>query len=87
MFLLRVIVFLILLSLILILAYPLLIVFNIASGGDGFGLCNDLATCIIPVSEGPKLLIYMIGIFFLLVLLLRLIMKYMNSLQSKNSIL
>ncbi|MBT3873424.1 hypothetical protein N9C54_03460 [Acidimicrobiia bacterium] len=87
MFLLRVIVFLILLSLILILAYPLLIVFNIASGGDGFGLCNDLATCIIPVSEGPKLLIYLIGIFFLLVLLLRLIMKYMNSLQSKNSIL
>ena len=87
MFLLRVIVFLILLSLILILACPLLIVFNIASGGDGFGLCNDLATCIIPVSEGPKLLIYLIGIFFLLVLLLRLIMKYMNSLQSKNSIL
>ncbi|MDA7595066.1 hypothetical protein N8734_02735 [Acidimicrobiia bacterium] len=87
MFLLRVIVFLILLSLILILAYPLMIVFNIASGGDGFGLCNDLATCIIPVSEGPKLLIYLIGIFFLLVLLLRLIMKYMNSLQSKNSIL
>ena len=87
MFLLRVIVFLILLSLILILAYPLLIVFNIASGGDGFGLCNDLATCIIPVSEGPKLLIYLIGIFFLVVLLLRLIMKYMNSLQSKNSIL
>ena len=87
MFLLRIIVFLILLSLILILAYPLLIVFNIASGGDGFGLCNDLATCIIPMSEGPKLLIYLIGIFFLLVLLLRLIMKYMNSLQSKNSIL
>jgi len=87
MFLLRIIVFLILLSLILILAYPLLIVFNIASGGDGFGLCNDLATCIIPVSEGPKLLIYLIGIFFLLVLLLRLIMKYMNTLQSKNSIL
>ena len=87
MFLLRIIVFLILLSLILILAYPLLIVFNIASGGDGFGLCNDLVTCFIPVSEGPKLLIYLIGIFFLLVLLLRLIMKYMNSLQSKNSIL
>ena len=87
MFLLRIIVFLILLSLILILAYPLLIVFNIASGGDGFGLCNDLVTCVIPVSEGPKLLIYLIGIFFLLVLLLRLIMKYMNSFQSKNSIL
>ena len=87
MFLLRIIVFLILSSLILILAYPLLIVFNIASGGEGYGLCNDLATCIIPITEGPRLLVFLIGIFFFLVFLLRLITKYMNSLQNKNSIL
>ena len=87
MFLLRIIVFLILSSLILILAYPLLIIFNIASGGDGFGLCNDLVTCTIPITEGPRLLVFLISIFFFLVLLLRLITKYMNSLQNKNSIL
>lgn len=87
MFLLRTIVFIIIFSLILILAYPLLIVFDIATGGGGFGLCNELTTCIIPITEGPKLLVFLIGIFFFLVFLLRLIMKYMNSLQNKNSIL
>ena len=87
MFLLRTIVFIIIFSLILILAYPLLIVFDIATGGDGFGLCNDLMTCMIPVTEGPRLLVFLISIFFFLVFLLRLIMKYMNSLQNKNSIL
>ncbi|MDA9275409.1 hypothetical protein N9Q11_00475 [Acidimicrobiia bacterium] len=87
MFLLRTIVFIIIFSLILILAYPLLIVFDIATGGDGFGLCNELTTCNIPITEGPKLLVFLIGIFFFLVFLLRLIMKYMNSLQNKNSIL
>jgi len=85
--LLRTIVFFIILSLILILAYPLLIVFDIATGGDGFGLCNNLATCVIPISEGIKLLVFLIAVFFFLVYLLRLIMKYMNSLQNKNSIL
>ena len=87
MFLLRTIVFLILFSLILILAYPLLIVYDIATGGDGFGLCSNLSTCIIPITEGPRLLGFLISIFFFLVFLLRLIMKFMNSLQSKNSIL
>ena len=55
MFLLRLVVFLILVSLVVILAYPLLIIFNISNGGDGFGLCNDLITCEIPFIEGPRL--------------------------------
>jgi hypothetical protein len=87
MYLLRTIVFFIIVSLILILAYPLLIVFDIATGGNGFGLCNNLATCVIPISEGINLLVFLIIIFFFLVYLLRLIMKYMNSLQNNNSIL
>ena len=56
MFLLRVVVFLILVSLVVILAYPLLIIFNLANGGDGFGLCSDLITCEIPFLEGPRIL-------------------------------
>jgi len=87
MFLLRVIVFFILVSLVLILGYPLIIVYDLANGGDGFGLCQDIVTCSIPVSEGPRLLVFLIGAFFFLVFLLRMIMKYMNSLQENNSIL
>ncbi len=87
MFLLRVIVFFILVSLVLILGYPLIIVYDLANGGDGFGLCQDIVTCSIPISEGPRLLVFLIGVFFFLVFLLRMIMKYMNSLQENNSIL
>ena len=87
MFLLRAIVFFILVSLVLILGYPLIIVYDLANGGDGFGLCDNIVTCSIPISEGPRLLIFLIGTFFFLVFLLRLIMKYLNSLEENSSIL
>ena len=44
MFLLRAIVFFILVSLVLILGYPLIIVYDLANGGDGFGLCDNIVT-------------------------------------------
>ena len=87
MFLLRAIVFFILVSLVLILGYPLIIVYDLANGGDGFGLCDNIVTCSIPISEDPRLLIFLIGAFFFLVFLLRLIMKYLNSLEENSSIL
>ena len=87
MFLLRTIVFLILVSLLIILAYPLLIIFDISRGGSGFGICNDLVNCVIPVTEGPKLLLILITSFFVLVFFLRLIMKFINTLNKEKSIL
>ncbi len=57
MFLLRVIVFLILVSIILILGFPLFMIYDFANGGNYFGVCDDIATCIIPITEGPKLLV------------------------------
>ena len=87
MFLLRAIVFFILVSLVLILGYPLIVVYDLANGGDGFGLCDNIVTCSIPISEGPRLFICLIGAFFFLVFLLRLIMKYLNSLEENSSIL
>ena len=87
MFLLRTIVFLILVSLLIILAYPLFIIFDISRGGSGFGICNDLVNCVIPVTEGPKLLLILITAFFVLVFFLRLIMKFINTLNKEKSIL
>lgn len=87
MFLLRIIVFLILVSLLIILAYPLLIIFDISRGGSGFGICNNLVSCVIPVTEGPKLLLILITSFFVLVFFLRLIMKFINTLNKEKSIL
>ena len=87
MFLLRIIVFLILVSLLMILAYPLLIVFDISTGGNGFGICENLLTCTISITEGPRLLVLLISAFFVLVFLLRLIMKFINYLNKEKSIL
>ena len=87
MFLLRIIVFLILISLIMILAYPLLIVFDISTGGNGFGVCEDLLTCTIPITAGLRLLVTLISAFFFLVFLLRIIMKSINYLNKEDSIL
>ena len=87
MFLLRIIVFLILISLVMILAYPLLIVFDISTGGNGFGVCEDLLTCTIPITTGPRLLVTLISAFFFLVFLLRIIMKFINYLNKEDSIL
>ena len=87
MFLLRVVVFLILVSLVVILAYPLLIIFNLANGGDGFGLCSDLITCEIPFLEGPRILVILIITFFFLVAVLRAIMKYLNNINIEQTII
>ena len=87
MFLLRIIVFLIISSMLLILSYPLLIVFDISKGGNGFGICDDLVECTIPITEGPRLLILLISLFFVLVLMLRGVMKFINSINIEKSIL
>lgn len=87
MFLLRIIVFLILVSLLMILAYPLLIIFDISTGGNGFGICENLLTCSIPITEGPRLLVLLISAFFILVFLLRVVMKFINYLNKEKSIL
>ena len=87
MFLLRIIVFLILVSQLMIIAYPLLIVFDISTGGNGFGICENLLTCSIPITEGPRLLVLLISAFFILVFLLRVVMKFINYLNKEKSIL
>lgn len=87
MFLLRIIVFLILVSLLMILAYPLLIVFDISAGGNGLGICENLLTCSIPITQGPRLLVLLISAFFILVFLLRVVMRFINYLNKEKSIL
>jgi len=71
----------------LILSYPLLIIFDISKGGNGFGICDDLVECSIPITEGPRLLILLISLFFVLVLMLRGVMKFINSINKVKSIL
>jgi len=64
-----------------------LIIYDFSRGGSGFGICNDLVNCVIPVTEGPRLLILLISSFFVLVFFLRLIMKFINTINEEKSIL
>ncbi len=84
MFLLRILVFTILFCILLILAYPLAILYDISQGGSGYGLCQDLMLCQIGFSEGPMIFLQLVGIFFLLISLLRLCM-YIQKILLKNS--
>jgi hypothetical protein len=71
----------------MILAYPLMIVFDISTGGNGFGICENLLTCSIPISEGPRLIVLLLSAFFILVFLLRVMMKFINYMNKEKSIL
>ena len=81
MFLLRILVFTILFCILLILAYPLAILYDISQGGSGYGLCQDLMLCEIGFVEGPMIFLQLVIIFFLLISLLRVCMHIQKSLS------
>jgi len=81
MFLLRILVFTILVCLLAILAYPLAVIFDISKGGTGYGLCQDLMLCKIGFTEGPVLFIQLVSIFFFLIALLRVCMHFQKYLS------
>jgi len=76
MFLLRILVFTILVCMLTILAYPLAILYDISNGGTGYGLCHDLILCQIGFTEGPLLFVQLVFVFFFLIGLLRLCMYF-----------
>jgi hypothetical protein len=52
---------------------PMLVLIDLAGGGDGWGLCRGgLATCRAAYFEGPELLAGLVVLLFLLLMLLRL---------------
>ncbi len=80
MFLLRILVFTILVCMLTILAYPLAILYDISNGGTGYGLCQDLMVCQIGFTEGPLLFVQLVFLFFFLIGLLRLTMHFQKHL-------
>ncbi len=76
MFLLRILVFTILVCMLTILAYPLAVLYDISNGGTGYGLCQDLMLCQIGFTEGPLLFVQLVFVFFFLIGLLRLCMHF-----------
>jgi hypothetical protein len=64
---------------------PMLVLFDLAGGGDGWGLCDGgLASCRAAYFEGPELLAVLVVILFLLLMLLRLALYLHRVLEERQ---
>lgn len=65
---------------------PMLVLLDLAGGGDGWGLCEDgLSSCRAAYLEGPELLAILVVLLFLLLMLLRLALSMRRSLEARRS--
>lgn len=65
---------------------PMLVLLDLAGGGDGWGLCRGgLASCRAAYFEGPELLAFLVVILFLLLMLLRLALYVRRRLERRQS--
>lgn len=65
---------------------PLLVLIDLAGGGNGWGLCRaGLASCRAAYFEGPELLAGLVVVLFLLLMLLRLAYYFRRRLEDRQS--
>ncbi len=63
---------------------PMLVLLDLAGGGDGWGLCRGgLASCKAAYFEGPELLAGLVVVLFLLLMLLRLALYVRRRLEHR----
>jgi len=64
---------------------PMLVLLDLAGGGDGWGLCRGgLTSCRAAYFEGPELLAVLAVVLFLLLLLLRLAVLARRRLEARR---
>ena len=64
---------------------PMLVLLDLAGGGDGWGLCGGgLASCRAAYFEGPELLAALVVLLFLLLMLLRFALQIHRRLEERR---
>jgi hypothetical protein len=82
---LRIVVALILAAVVAVALVPMLVLLDLAGGGDGWGLCRGgLTTCRAAYFEGPELLATLAIVLFLLVMLLRVALLWRRRLEARR---
>lgn len=82
----RVVIWLIIAAMAGVALVPMLVLLDLAGGGDGWGLCHGgLASCRAAYFEGPELLAGLVVLLFLLLMLLRLALYARRVLQERRS--
>jgi uncharacterized membrane protein YhaH (DUF805 family) len=65
---------------------PMMVLLDLAGGGDGWGLCEEgLTSCRAAYFEGPELLAVLVVVLFLLLMLLRLALLSRRRLEARRS--
>jgi hypothetical protein len=82
---LRIVVALLLAAVVAVALVPMLVLLDLAGGGDGWGLCRGgLTTCRAAYFEGPELLATLAVVLFLLLMLLRLAVLWRRRLEARR---
>jgi len=82
---LRVVIAVIISAMVVVALVPLLVLADLAAGGDGWGLCRGgLGSCRAAYFEGPELLATLVVVLFLLLMLLRLAVLARRRLQGRR---
>jgi hypothetical protein len=64
---------------------PMLVLLDLAGGGDGWGLCREgLTSCRAAYFEGPELLAALVVVIFLLLACLRLVLLARRRLEDRR---
>jgi uncharacterized membrane protein YhaH (DUF805 family) len=82
----RIFVALILAAIVAVALVPMLVLLDLAGGGDGWGLCRGgLTSCRAAYFEGPELLAILAVVLFLLLLLLRVALLTRRRLEARQA--
>lgn len=81
----RVVIGLIIAAMVGVALVPMLVLLDLAGGGDGWGLCDrGIASCRAAYFEGPELLAVLVVVLFLLLMLLRLALYARRMLEERR---
>lgn len=82
----RVVIGLIVAAMVGVALVPMLVLLDLAGGGDGWGLCEGgLTSCRAAYFEGPELLAILVVVLFLLLMLLRSALSLRRVLEGRRS--
>ena len=74
------------LALLVVAALPMLVVADLVSGGDGYGLCAEgLTSCRTSYFDGPELAAFIVMVMFVLVAAIRIVQVGMRRLERSRS--
>ncbi len=84
---LRVLLAVLLLTILIVAAVPLLVLLNLAGGGSGFGLCTaGIIDCRTPFTAGPELALGLVVVLFVLVAVVRVVLRVVRTMERRDQL-